>query len=146
MRGWESKTGSCDITFLPIPAVHVFVRKENATDTTSSKLWRCFQFFFLFRFTVVSGDRGIRMHEIIQIMQIATFSQFSVYLNVTQAKQMTSWLLLNHFYPVMSYRRVQRRKKATNLLYTVRSLVVVRESSCQREGLIFNVYIEYITL
>ena len=44
----------------------------------------------------------------------------------TQAKQTTSWLLLNHFYPVIS--RVQKEKKATNLLYT---LVMVRATSCQ---------------
>ena len=40
-------------------------------------------------------------------------------LNVTQAKQI-SLLLLHHFYPVISYRRVQTRKKATNCcIYTV---------------------------
>ena len=42
------------------------------------------------------------------------FSQFQVYLNVTQAKQMTSLLLLNSFYPMISHRRAQTKKKATN--------------------------------
>ena len=50
--------------------------------------------------------------------KIATFSQFQVYYNVTQAKQMTSLLLFDNFYPVTSYRRVQKEKKATN--YCVR--------------------------
>ena len=40
---------------------------------------------------------------------------------------MTSLLLLNNFYPAISYRRVQKRKKAT-VIFTVRSLVMVRES------------------
>ena len=44
----------------------------------------------------------------------ATFSQFQVYWNVTQAKQMTSLLLLNNFYRVTSYRRVEKKRKATN--------------------------------
>ena len=48
------------------------------------------------------------------LSQIATISQFSVYLSVTQAKQMISSSLLNNFYPVISYRRVQKKKKATN--------------------------------
>ena len=50
--------------------------------------------------------------------QIATFPQFYVYLNVTQAKRMIS-LLLNNFYPVISYRRARKKKKATN--YCIRS-------------------------
>ena len=41
-------------------------------------------------------------------LQIATFSQFQVYLNATQAKEMISLLLLNNFYPVIAYRRVQK--------------------------------------
>ena len=39
---------------------------------------------------------------------------------------MTSLLLFNNFYPAMSYRRVQKEKKATILLCTIRSLVMVR--------------------
>ena len=38
---------------------------------------------------------------------------------------MISLLLLNNFYPAMSYRRVQKKRKATN--YCIRSLVMVRE-------------------
>ena len=37
---------------------------------------------------------------------------------------MTSLSLLDHFYPVTSYRRVE--KESDELLYTVRSLVMVR--------------------
>ncbi|KAF3422329.1 hypothetical protein E2986_10876 [Frieseomelitta varia] len=43
------------------------------------------------------------------------------------AKQMTSLLSLNHFYPVISYRRVQEKRKTTNYCYKVRPLVMVRE-------------------
>ena len=42
------------------------------------------------------------------------FSVSSMFKCVTQAKQMTSLLLLNHFYPAMSYRRVREERKATN--------------------------------
>ena len=52
------------------------------------------------------------------------FLSFSVYLNTTQAKQIINLLLLNNFYP----------SKSDELLYTVRSLVTVRETSCQRKG------------
>ena len=48
---------------------------------------------------------------------------------------MISLLLFNNFYPVTSYRRVQKEKKATSYRYTVRSVVMVRAASCQREGL-----------
>ena len=65
--------------------------------------------------------------------QIATFSQFQVYSSVTQAKQISS-LLLNHFYPVTSYRRVRKGKKTDELLYTIRSLVKVRESVASARG------------
>ena len=48
------------------------------------------------------------------LSQIATFSQVtSLYLNVTEVKQMISYFY-NNFYPVMSYRRVQKKKKATD--------------------------------
>ena len=39
---------------------------------------------------------------------------------------MTSLLLLSNFYPVTSYRRVRKKKKGTNILHTIRSLVTVR--------------------
>ena len=55
--------------------------------------------------------------------KIAIFSQFQVYLSITQAKQIINLLLLNNFYPVI-YRRVQ--KESDELLYTVWSLVTVR--------------------
>ena len=45
------------------------------------------------------------------LSRIATFSQCQVYLNVTQAKRVISLLLLNNLYPVMSYRRVFKRKR-----------------------------------
>ena len=65
--------------------------------------------------------------------QIAAFSQFQVYLNVIQAKQITSLLFLNNFYPVISYRRVEKKKKATN--YCTRSGHSLRSAiSCQRNG------------
>ena len=41
----------------------------------------------------------------------ATFSQFQVHLNVTQVKQIINLSLLNHFYPVISYRRVQKKEE-----------------------------------
>ena len=62
------------------------------------------------------------------LSRIATF--FSVLsMFVTQVKQTTCLLLLNHFYPVTSYRRV--RKESDELLYTVRSLVTVRATGCK---------------
>ena len=48
------------------------------------------------------------------LFQIATFSQFQVYLNVTQAEQTMSLLLLDNFYRVLSCRRVQKKQKTTN--------------------------------
>ena len=54
------------------------------------------------------------------------FLKFQVYLNVTQWKRMTSLLFLNNFYPVMSYRRSSKGEESDELLYTVRSLVMVR--------------------
>ena len=57
------------------------------------------------------------------------------YIQITQAKQI-SLSLLDNFYPMMSYRRVQKERKATNYyIYTVRSLVMVRAISWRREGL-----------
>ena len=50
--------------------------------------------------------------------RIATFPQFQVYLNIIQNK-MTSSLLLNNFYPVISHEWIQKMKKATN--YCIRS-------------------------
>ena len=66
--------------------------------------------------------------------KIAIFSQFQVHLSITQAKQITNLLLLNNFYPVISYRRVQKKKKATNCCYTVRSLVMVRSQLHSASG------------
>ena len=39
---------------------------------------------------------------------------------------------VNNFHPMMSYRRVQKKKKATNCC--IRSLVMVRATSCQRKN------------
>ena len=48
---------------------------------------------------------------------------------------MISLLLLNHFYPAVSYRRVWKKKRATNYcIYTVRSLVMVREPVASARG------------
>ena len=60
------------------------------------------------------------------VPKIAIFSQFKVYLSITQAKQIINLLLLNNFYPVISYRRVPKEKESDELLYTVWSLVMVR--------------------
>ena len=46
-------------------------------------------------------------------LKIAIFSKFQVYLSTTQAKQIINLLLLNNFYPVISYQRLQKEKKAT---------------------------------
>ena len=49
--------------------------------------------------------------------KIAIFPQFQVYSNITQkAKQIINLLLLNNFYLVISYRRVE--KESDELLYT----------------------------
>ena len=53
----------------------------------------------------------------------------------------------HHFYPVISYRRVQTRNKATN--YCIRSLVTVRELNRQREGVDVEaqrLYLRYVTI
>ena len=68
------------------------------------------------------------------LCRIATFSQFWVYLNVTQAKQMISLLLLNHFYPAIDVSTGSKERESDELLYTVRSLVMVRATSCQAQG------------
>ena len=66
--------------------------------------------------------------------KIAIFSQLRVYSNITQkAEQTINLLLVSNFYPVISYRRVEKRKRR-KLLYTVWSLVMVRGTSCQRNG------------
>ena len=50
------------------------------------------------------------------------------YLNVTEAKQTTSLLLLDNFCPVMSFTDEFRRKRKRRIIvYRVRSLVIVRE-------------------
>ena len=55
-------------------------------------------------------NKMIKRASIIFGPKIATFSQFQVYLNVTQAKQMINSLLLNNFDPVISttWKRKQR--------------------------------------
>ena len=58
------------------------------------------------------------------------FSVLGIYLNVIQAKQMIRLLLFNNFHPVILYRRVQKKNKATN--YCIRSLVMVREGRLNR--------------
>ena len=50
--------------------------------------------------------------------KIAIFSQFQVYLGITQAKQIINLLLLNNFYPMISYDTDEFKKKVTN--YCVR--------------------------
>ena len=65
--------------------------------------------------------------------KIAIFSQFQVHSNITQkATQIINLLLFNNFYPVISYRRVQ--KESDKLLYTVWSLVMVREPVASARG------------
>ena len=54
--------------------------------------------------------------------KIATFPQFYVYLNVTQAGQITSLLLLNHFCPVISYRHEFNRKRKRRIIVYGHSL------------------------
>ena len=71
--------------------------------------------------------RSLTAQGVNLLFQIATFSQFQVYLNVTQAKQMTSLLLLNNFYPAISSPTSSKEKESDELLPTVRSLVMVRE-------------------
>ena len=56
-------------------------------------------------------------------LKITIFPQL-VYLSIIQTKQIINLLLLNNFYPVMSYRRAQ--KGGDELLYTVWSFVMVR--------------------
>ena len=50
---------------------------------------------------------------------------FSV-LSIFKNEQTISLLLLNNFYPVTSYRWVQKGKESDESLYTIRSLVMVR--------------------
>ena len=42
--------------------------------------------------------------------------------------------ILNNFYPAISYRRVQKEKESDESLYTVWSLVVVREPVASARG------------
>ena len=58
----------------------------------------------------------------------ATFSQFWVYSSV-------SLLLHNNFYPVYIVPTSSKGKESDELVYTVRSLVMVRGTSCQRTAL-----------
>ena len=54
---------------------------------------------------------------------------------------MINLLLLNNFYPVISHRRVQ--KESDELLYTVRSLVMVRN---QLPAQVVNLSFKYIQI
>ena len=63
------------------------------------------------------------------------FPQFRVYLSATQAKRIVNLLLLNNFYPVISYGRSSKGKESDELSYTgIRSLVMVRESVASASG------------
>ena len=73
----------------------------------------------------------LRWNDVPRTSRIATFSQFCLYLNATEAKRTISRLLLNSFYPVALYGRIQSDK----LLYTGRSLVTVREPVASAKGL-----------
>ena len=70
---------------------------------------------FLSKLTSCAGMTVPRTSSIFS-PKIASFSQFQVYFNVSQTKQMISLLLLNHFHPViLLHRRDSReKKKATN--------------------------------
>ena len=63
--------------------------------------------------------------------KLQRFSQFQVYLNVTQAKQMISLLLLDNFYPSCRRVQVDSKRKRRITVHMARSLVMVRESVCQ---------------
>ena len=60
-----------------------------------------------------------------------------MYLSITQAKQIINLLLFSHFYPVILYRRVQRKKKATNY-YIQFGRSLWSAISCQRKWLAFS--------
>ena len=62
------------------------------------------------------------------------FLSFKYTMNAAQAKRTTSRLLLNNFYPATSYRRVRKKRKATNCC-TRCSLVMVREPVASARGL-----------
>ena len=68
-------------------------------------------------------------------LRIAIFSQFSVYSNITQEKQVINLLLLSNFCPVISFWQIQKDILMNYCAYTIRSLVMVRvvASSCQRK-------------
>ena len=51
----------------------------------------------------------LRLEWRAKLSQTATFSQFQVCFNVTQAKQVINLLPLNHFYPV-TYRRIRKEE------------------------------------
>ena len=48
--------------------------------------------------------------------KIAIFSQFSVYLSITQAKQIINLLLLSNFYPV-TYRQIQETRQIVDVRF-----------------------------
>ena len=70
--------------------------------------------------------------------KVAIFSQFWVYLNITQAKQMINLLLLSNFCPVMSFWQIQKDILTNYCLYTVCIRLVTRygpRTNCQRKRL-----------
>ena len=73
--------------------------------------------------------------ENVFVPKLHYFLKFKYTISITQAEQIINLLLLNNFYPVTSYHTDEFRKKATNYCVRFWSLVMVRESSCQRKGL-----------
>ena len=51
--------------------------------------------------------------------------------------------LLNNFYPVISYRRVQKGKKGDELSYTARSLFMVRANQLPAQGVENEFFVFY---
>ena len=66
--------------------------------------------------------------------KVAIFSQFWVYLNVTQVKQMTNLLLLSNCCPVISFWQIQNDILTNYCIYTVWSLVMVRGPIASARG------------
>ena len=98
---------------------------------------------FVLRFTTLSSSASCRQFLVLEwrathvenfLSQIATFSQFHVYLNVTQAKRMTSWLLLDSFHPAISYRREFKRNRKRRIIVYGSVTRYGPRTSCQRNG------------
>ena len=80
-------------------------------------------------FSLLTRCAGITCHRTSRTFcpKIAIFSlSFKYISSITWAKQIINLSLVNNFYPVISYRRVQKEKKSNGLSYTVWSLVTVR--------------------